>query len=73
MLERHTGDSIKYRLIEICKEWSLLNKLFCCSTNNATANNKCIKLLYNEPAFSFILRGRLLHVRFCAHRHSEVA
>ena len=59
MPERHTGDNIKYRLIEICKEWNLLDKIFCCPTDNATANIKYIKLLYNEPAFSFILGGRL--------------
>ena len=45
----------------------MLDKIFCCSTDNATFNIKCIELLYNEPAFSFILGGRLLHVHCCAH------
>ena len=45
----------------------MLDKIFCCSTDNATANIKCIELLYNKPAFCIILGGRLLHVRCCAH------
>ena len=66
MPERHTSDNVKYRLIEICKKLNLLDKIFCCSTDNATADMKCIKLLYNEPDFSFILGG-ILHIRCCAH------
>ena len=46
---------------------NLLDKIFCCSTDNATANIRCMELLYNEPTFSFILSGRLLHIRCCAH------
>jgi hAT family protein/uncharacterized protein DUF4413 len=67
MPERHTGENIKYRLVEICKEWNLLDKIFSCSTDNASANIKCMELLYNEPAFTRILGGSLLHVRCCAH------
>ena len=48
MSEKLSGDDIKYKVIEMCKEWNLLDKILGCSTDNATANIKCMELLCDE-------------------------
>ena len=67
MYESHNGVNIKTRLIDVCKRFHLVDKIFTLSVDNATANTKAIDFLILDQNFPKILNGELFHIRCCAH------
>ena len=57
MEESHSGYNIKAHLIECCKIYHLLDKVFSLSMDNAMANTKTIDFLKQESTFKLILDG----------------
>ncbi|KAL2904569.1 putative AC transposase, partial [Bienertia sinuspersici] len=67
MEEAHNDFNIKTRIVNCCKNFHLVDKIFSISLDNATANTKAIDFLKEDPSINMLLGGSLMHVRCCTH------
>ncbi|KAL2893416.1 putative AC9 transposase [Bienertia sinuspersici] len=67
MKESHNGFNIKTRIMNYCKNFRLIDKIFSISLDNEMANTKAMDFLKEDPSISLLLSGPLSHVRCCTH------
>ncbi|KAL2944341.1 putative AC transposase [Bienertia sinuspersici] len=67
MEEAHNGFNIKTCIVNCCKNFHLVDKLFSISLDNATANRKAMNFLKDDPSFKLLLGDSLMHVRCCTY------
>ncbi|KAL2934848.1 putative AC transposase [Bienertia sinuspersici] len=63
----HNGFNIKTHIVNCCKNFHLIDKIFSISLYNVTAITKVIDFLKEDPSNNMLLGGSLMHVRCCAH------
>jgi len=65
----HSGAAIFGKVSSLLIEWDIKDKIFACTLDNASSNNKFIELLESHLTFkkAFVANGNFLHVRCTAH------
>nr|KAJ0189953.1 hypothetical protein LSAT_V11C800446630 [Lactuca sativa] len=64
----HTVDALSQAMIECFLEWNIDNKLSTLTLDNCSTNDAIVdKLLGTLTTSSLILKGRIFHMRCCAH------
>nr|KAJ0224968.1 hypothetical protein LSAT_V11C100025810 [Lactuca sativa] len=64
----HTADALSQAMMECFLEWNIDNKLSTLTLDNCSTNDVIVeKLLGTLTTSSLILKGRIFHMRCCAH------
>nr|KAJ0202220.1 hypothetical protein LSAT_V11C600333530 [Lactuca sativa] len=64
----HTADALSQAMMECFLEWNIDNKLSTLTLDNCSTNDAIVdKLLGTLTTSSLILKGRIFHMRCCAH------
>ncbi|KAL2921712.1 putative AC9 transposase [Bienertia sinuspersici] len=67
MEDVYNGFNIKTHIINCCKNFHLLDKIFSLSLNIEPANTKATNFLKEDPSLNLLLNGSLLHIRYITH------
>ncbi|KAL2921753.1 putative AC transposase [Bienertia sinuspersici] len=67
MEDAHNGFNNKIRIVNCCKNFHLVDKIFSISLDNATTNTKAMEFLKEDPNINMLLNDSLMHVRCCTH------
>ncbi|XP_024993945.1 zinc finger BED domain-containing protein RICESLEEPER 2-like [Cynara cardunculus var. scolymus] len=64
----HTADALSQVMIECFMDWNIDNKLSTLTLDNCSTNDDLVdRLLRTFSPSSLILKGKLFHMRYCAH------
>ena len=64
----HTAEALSQAMMECLLDWNIDNKLSTLTVDNCSTNDVIIdKLLGTLSSSSLMLKGKILHMRCCAH------